>query len=428
MRRILSPLCAILFFQAMTCPSQPPETPDGGEAADAGESVDAGGDAGSLVTAESDGGSDAGVCEAPAYTHPVAPAVSGGCSPQGLWANGPAPLDEVLSHGAFTWDVHRNWKYAQRGGYELQGDLWLPRWLGSAVPGLTVVVHGGGWQDCNRRRRAVDHFIKDLSSRTGSAVWNIEYRLRQEGGGYPENLMDVKCAIQWIVARLQNNPQYKVDPSRLLVVGESAGAHLTAMLALTQGRADLEPQCSDGVGPVPVPRIAAAWAFSGVADLPALAASNSFAKDAPQAYTNGACSASAPVDPRTCGCGSDNRCVDASPLQHACGLPEQTQLFLVHAPRDDAGFEYDWLIPLSQSEALYEAVGAQGASNVQLWIPGAEHLEASGCPSMAHLLKPDAGIPPGGFAHGFQPCLYRPLLPLLDLAMRPMVGPRDGGT
>ena len=32
------------------------------------------------------------------------------------------------------------------------------------------------------------------------ATFNIEYRLRQEGGGYPENLKDVRCALAWITA------------------------------------------------------------------------------------------------------------------------------------------------------------------------------------------------------------------------------------
>ncbi len=389
--------------------------------------LDAGVDAGvSPLPVDAGQGADAG-CAAVAYGNAPAPAVDGGCGVLGLPRTEPAQRQEDVTDGPRTWDVRRNWTYAVRDGQYLQGDLWLPRFV-TGTPGLVVLIHGGGWEDCGRRRQVapIESFLKEISAVSGAAVWNVEYRLRQEGGGYPANLTDVKCALQWIVARLQNRPELNVNPERLVVMGESAGAHLAAMVALTQDRADLEPRCTDGARPPPRPNVQASYAFSPVADLPALAHEPGLAQAVADHYTNGACTASS-VDPGRCSaCGVSNRCDDASPLQHACNLPASTQLVLVQAPRTDAGYEYDWLIPYRQSARLYDAVQAARPGNVHLWVPAAAELEARRCPSTEYLLAPDGGNT-GGFAHGWQPCLYQPLLPFIAVTVGPTAGPRDGG-
>ncbi len=366
------------------------------------------------------------LCAAPPYTTPLPPAGdSGPCvvdPARGVTTPSPGPVGAPGSirfgvvdpdDASKTWDVYANLTYGVRGGRVLQGDLWIPRWPRSVRPGILVGVHGGGWKECNRRRDAVQDVVRRVAREAGTAFFNIEYRLSQEGGQYPHNLRDVKCALQFVTAKARKYA-LPVDPDRVGLLGESAGAHLAALVALTQHRDDLDPGCTADDMPVSRPRVTAAWAFSPVGDLPALAASQSAAADAPQLYTQGACTG-ATVDASACTCGVANRCADASPLQHACGLAfaPGTSLTLIHAPRNGTGAEYDALLPLEQSFRLYAAASAFTPDRVSLWVPDEGSVRAWGCDA-------DGDVPDS--AHGFSPCLVMPLAPLLLPSIRAALG------
>ena len=83
---------------------------------------------------------------------------------------------------------------------------------------------------------------------------------------------------------------------------------------------------------------------------------------------------------------SCDRCVDASPLAHACA--GHSRIVLVQAPDP-----YDGLVPEAQALAMAAALADAGAA-VELIVPAPAQLETSGCPA-------DAGI-----AHGFSGCLF----------------------
>ena len=283
---------------------------------------------------------------------------SGGCPRGGPGPIGPAPVTVNLGGGL---TAVKNLTYGTRGGLVLQGDLYVPARLpGRRAPGILVVVHGGGWQDCNRRRPATAWYAQAMARLLHLATFNIEYRLRQEGGAYPENVMDVKCAVQWIAAQA---PRYQLDGGRIAIAGESAGGHLATMIGVSQDREDLNPHC----GPRP-PAVAAAISFSGAYDLPTLARSDSPAKDAPVRYTETLCHTPlSGCDPGR----SADRCVDASPLAHACAA--KGRFIFVHAT--DA---YDALIPVSQGYAMYQALTAAGRP-AQFIVPTDAQVQAEGC-------------------------------------------------
>lgn len=280
-----------------------------------------------------------------------------GCPKGGPAATGPTPITVDLGGG---FKAVNNLTYGVRGGLVLQGDLYLPPPRSDGrKPGVLVVVHGGGWQDCNRRRPATAWYAAAMSRLLRIATFNIEYRLRQEGGAYPENVKDVKCAVQWIAA---HGGEQGIDGSRMAIAGESAGAHLAAMTGVTQDRADLDPACGPNR-----PQVKAVIAFSGAYDLPALAQSSSPAKDAPVRYA-GPCAT--PVQGCTPGRSAD-RCLDASPLMHACAA--KGQYVFIAAP--DA---YDQLIPLSQAQQMAQAVRGAGVPSY-LIVPTDAQLQAEGC-------------------------------------------------
>ena len=115
--------------------------------------------------------------------------------------------------------------YAIHDGVELIGDLYLPR--GADKAPVLVAAHGGGWQIGDRS--LYQHWGPYLA-RHGYALFSIEYRLMKPGArSWPGAAYDVKAAIQLVRA---NAARLGVDPDRIGVIGDSAGAHLTALVAL----------------------------------------------------------------------------------------------------------------------------------------------------------------------------------------------------
>jgi acetyl esterase/lipase len=119
---------------------------------------------------------------------------------------------------------------------------------------VVVLVHGGFWRT-GWDRTLMTPLARDQQAR-GVAAWNVEYRrVGQEGGGWPGTLLDVAAAVDAL------GEQAQVDPSRVAVVGHSAGGHL-ALWAAARWRL---PSGAPGADPVVRPR--AAVSLAGVADL-----------------------------------------------------------------------------------------------------------------------------------------------------------------
>lgn len=113
--------------------------------------------------------------------------------------------------------------FAEHDGTKLVGDLYLPK--GRSKAPVLVAVHGGGWQIGNRQfYRYWGLFL----ARAGYAVFAVEYRLGKPGT-YPAAVYDTKAAIQFVRAKAA---EFDLDPDRIGVIGDSAGAHLASLVAL----------------------------------------------------------------------------------------------------------------------------------------------------------------------------------------------------
>lgn len=95
-------------------------------------------------------------------------------------------------------------------------------------PGAPVVVHlhGGGWVLGNLDSH--DAVCRLLAARSGAAVLAVDYRLAPEHP-YPAALEDAETALAWL---RREGASLEVDPRRLAVLGDSAGANLAAALAM----------------------------------------------------------------------------------------------------------------------------------------------------------------------------------------------------
>jgi acetyl esterase/lipase len=88
-------------------------------------------------------------------------------------------------------------------------------------------IHGGYWR-AKYDLLHCGHLCAALTTK-GCATWNIEYRrVGNPGGGWPGTFEDIGNAYRFIK---QIAPRYSLDPSRIIVMGHSAGAQLALCLA-----------------------------------------------------------------------------------------------------------------------------------------------------------------------------------------------------
>ena len=133
------------------------------------------------------------------------------------------------------WKVERiaNLSYGPAGRRN-RLDVYRHRSVPPAVPVL-VYLHGGGYFSGGKRREA-----RALLYRFASQGWvcvSATYRLRPRAQ-FPDHLIDAKRVLAWV---RENATSLGVDPSRIVLAGSSAGAHLTALVALTQNDPTFQP-------------------------------------------------------------------------------------------------------------------------------------------------------------------------------------------
>lgn len=105
---------------------------------------------------------------------------------------------------------------------------------GDAKPAI-LHMHGGGYFALSAEQCSVPHIAS--VSRTGVQVLSVEYRLAPEHP-YPVPLNDCWAALQWVH---DNAAKLSIDPTRIAVMGESAGGGLAAALTLKARDAALSP-------------------------------------------------------------------------------------------------------------------------------------------------------------------------------------------
>ena len=133
----------------------------------------------------------------------------------------------------------------ERDGQEarvLHMDVAFPAWGGDEPLPVILYIHGGGWFLGSRDE---GHDASGRFAEGGYFAATVDYRLGGEAA-FPAAIHDVKAAVRFIKA---NAEELGVDPSRIGVVGYSAGGHLVALLGTTgtagdfSGKVDSRLQC-----------------------------------------------------------------------------------------------------------------------------------------------------------------------------------------
>jgi acetyl esterase/lipase len=115
--------------------------------------------------------------------------------------------------------------FAQVGGTTLRLDLALPTDDRPRFPAV-LCLHGGGWVGGDRKQMAR---TIEVLARRGYVAVSPDYRVAPDR--FPACLEDCKTALRWLRA---NAGKYRVDPTRIGVVGLSAGGHLACLLGMTE--------------------------------------------------------------------------------------------------------------------------------------------------------------------------------------------------
>jgi acetyl esterase/lipase len=136
---------------------------------------------------------------------------------------------------AFEADV----EYGRAGQRRLTLDLLRPRNQGDRKLPLVVYIHGGGWEQGDKKEG--HRVLSELVLSGDYAAVTVAYRLSGEAT-WPAQIHDCKAAVRWVRA---NAGKYGFDPDRIGACGGSAGGHLAAMLGVTGDVAELDGACGN---------------------------------------------------------------------------------------------------------------------------------------------------------------------------------------
>ena len=223
--------------------------------------------------------------------------------------------------------------YGTAGEAKLMLDAYYPAAAMGKHPAI-VLIHGGGWSAGDKKFYAP--MGKALAAK-GYSAFSINYRLlTSTANKYPAQLDDSQRAVRWIRAHAD---KYSIDPQRIGALGDSAGGYLVALLGMrdTRDNSDVElagyssrVQCVvDFYGPADFTLSPEQAKNNPVASLIILNFLGKKPEEAPDLYK------------------------ESSPVVYA---DKQSAPFLIiHGSMDP-------LVPLDQSERLYNALKAANIS------------------------------------------------------------------
>ncbi len=130
-------------------------------------------------------------------------------------------------------EIQRGLVFARVGDTELKLDLHRPD---GPPAGVIVWVHGGAWRSGSR----ADVDLRGLTA-LGWAVASVDYRLSPQAR-FPAQIHDLKAAVRYLRARAA---ELGLPADRFVIAGSSAGAHLAALVGVTNGHPELEGTIGD---------------------------------------------------------------------------------------------------------------------------------------------------------------------------------------
>ena len=225
---------------------------------------------------------------------------------------------------------YKDVEYTRAGEHNLRLDAQTVS--GPGLAPAVILVHGGGWVRGDRIYN-MSSLFEPLHD-AGYAWFSISYRLATDFINFGAAIDDVRAAIHYVRA---NAERYGVDPNRIILLGESAGAHLASMAALSETKS-----------------VAAVVSLYGPMDLEHLARTSpalpSQVRDALQNSVFGSLLA--------------NHLQSLSPVTRVAA--DSPPFLFVHGTSDS-------IVPLDQSTAMQKKLQSAGVKCELITIPGGGH-------------------------------------------------------
>jgi acetyl esterase/lipase len=127
-------------------------------------------------------------------------------------------------------------EYARVGGLSLKLDLHMPE---AVNPPLIVYIHGGAWRAGTKSDVPIAKLLD-----AGFAIASVDYRLSTQAP-FPAQIHDIKAAIRFLRAK---SGLFRLNGSRIAIIGSSAGGHLAALVGVTNGHLGLEGSIGEHLG------------------------------------------------------------------------------------------------------------------------------------------------------------------------------------
>ncbi|EPR71142.1 alpha/beta hydrolase [Cyclobacterium qasimii] len=140
-------------------------------------------------------------------------------------------------------------------GMDLRLDIYKQKGLKGPAPTM-IFVHGGAWKK-GKRQDYLPYMI-DYAEK-GFVTVTLSYRLSGVAK-FPAAAQDVNCGIKWVK---QHAVDYGIDPDRMVLIGGSAGGHLSLLLGYGGEEAVFNQDCEQG----PDSKVKAIVDFYGPVDL-----------------------------------------------------------------------------------------------------------------------------------------------------------------
>jgi len=144
--------------------------------------------------------------------------VIGGCS---------SVEDSLANNDPNNYVLAKDVVWSSPKGMDLTLDIYTPKSSRSTNPVL-IIFHGGGW--LMNDNSIMDQMSQYLATNTEYVICNVNYRLLSDLDNtvtLDEIVEDAFGAVLWIKDNIEN---YKGDKTKIAVTGDSAGAHLSAMI------------------------------------------------------------------------------------------------------------------------------------------------------------------------------------------------------
>jgi len=242
------------------------------------------------------------------------------------------------THATNEYQAIANVTYLVASNSEQKLDVYKRRDATGPQPTL-IFIHGGGWVQGTKEQS-----LMSLMPwfEMGWNVVNVEYRLGRVALA-PAAVEDCLCALRYVATQAKT---YDIDPTRLVVMGESAGGHLALTTGMIPESAGLDRQCPGA----PLPKVAAIIDWYGIADVVDLL-------DGPNRKTYAvAWLGSLP--------NREEIARRVSPLSYVrTGLPP---VLAIHGDADPT-------VPYQHSIRLTEVLSKAGVPNQLVTIPGGKH-------------------------------------------------------